>query len=163
MKICYLCSDLISQGSDDNFGSVCPDCGVNHCSKCSVSVSSCFICGKVTEKYIPDPRVSSDVEKIFAEQSFLAQRKYPRDEIMVPVEYFYSFETETNAQVTKKIRAMTKNVSKEGICIITSANHDVGEKLKFSDCSICSDRSSAEVRWSRMVDKTLNIAGLEFV
>jgi hypothetical protein len=163
MKKCYLCVDLISKRSDDNFGSACPDCGVNYCSKCSLSVSSCFICGKVTEKYVPDPEFSSNVEKIFADKSFIAQRKYPRDEIMVPVEYFYSFETEAKAQLTKQISAITKNISKGGMCIITSAKHDVGERLEFTDCSVCSDNSSAEVLWSRTVDKTLTITGLEFV
>ncbi len=163
MIVCYLCGDLISKGHNDNPGAVCNDCGINYCSQCVISVSSCFRCSNVTERFCLDPESSLIAEKIHAKQSLINNRRHPREEIMVPVEYYYSFASETDTQVKERVDAMTKNISEGGICIITSVNHNAGQKLNFSRCSICSEHSYAEVRWSKMVDKTLNIAGLEFI
>ncbi len=64
--------------------------------------------------------------------------------------------------VKKEHRALTKDVSKAGICIYSKAPLKVGQIVNFEKCPALRGRKEAEVYWVKKAKDYFYISGLKF-
>ncbi len=158
MKVCNVCSEFIKTEGEGDKGIICPDCEVNYCFKCSAMVNSCNICGTETIPYYPEFDPALKLQKI----SFSKERKHPRKDYVSTFEYIVVTETHTKETV-KRVTAVTKDISRGGMCIYTQEDLKEGQKIKITERAIYQDLTKAEVRWSHKVDEEIFRAGLMFI
>jgi hypothetical protein len=158
MKVCYVCSEFIKTEGEGDKGTICPACEVNYCFKCSATLNSCNICGSEITPYYPEFDPALKLKKT----SFSKLRNYPRKDYVSTVEYLVASETPSSESV-KQVKAVTKNISRGGMCIYTQEEHKKGQRIKITECAICSDQTDAEVRWSHKIDDSIFRAGLMFI
>ncbi|UCG77670.1 MAG: PilZ domain-containing protein [Nitrospirota bacterium] len=158
--ICYLCGDFIRQNPDES-GTVCETCSMHYCFRCSAELEHCYVCGSSTSK-IETKKVSVfEPEDILAEIDNEDKRDQPRKKIKI--ECAYKFEDDSGINYKDRgHKALTKNISKSGLCIYSLTPLEKGQRLKFSECKALSDRASATVKWVKKTNGKIYIAGLQF-
>lgn len=163
MKICYLCGELINEGREGSNAMSCSSCGVSYCGKCSSTVNTCFNCGSQLEVYEITENGSTDPEDLFRMIDDGGRRGTLRTGCETDIEYFSSSDDDSP---TQKMKAITRNVSRTGLCISTKEIVRKGQIIhivkKFEKAGR-NNHSTAEVRWIRKISATEYLAGLKFL
>jgi hypothetical protein len=152
MKACNVCSEFIKSEGPGDKGMICPECEVNYCFKCSATVTNCIICGTETIPYYPEFDPSLKLQKSI----YSNERKHPRNDYVTTFEYILD-------PTVTRVKAVTKDISKGGLCIYTQEEHEKGQRIKITESTICSGHTDAEVRWSQKVDEEIFRVGLKFI
>ncbi len=163
MKICYLCGVLINEGQGASNTLMCSSCGVSYCGKCSSTISTCFNCGSTPETYEILENGYTDPEDLFRMIDEGGRRGTIREDCETDIEYFFAAEDSGPSQ---KIKAITKNISRTGVCICTKETLRKGQIVhivKRLRNPGRDSRSAAEVRWIRKINATEYMAGLKFI
>jgi hypothetical protein len=158
MKVCCVCSEFIVIDGEGDKGSLCPECEVNYCFKCSATDSTCSVCGTVTVSYDPEYDPAFKLKK----GPLIKNRKHFREQCVSTIEYIEYNGSHRTDHVTK-VKALTKDVSPKGMCIFTEAEHKKGDRIKIIECPTYGKSHDAEVLWFRVADKTINMVGLRFL
>ncbi len=158
MKICYVCSEFIKTEGEGDKGTICPECEVNYCFKCSATVTSCRICGTEITPYYPEFDPALKLKKT----SFLKDRKHPRNDYVSMIEYIVAPKPNISEPI-KKVKAVTRDISRGGMCIYTQEDHEKGQRIKITECTICAEHTDAKVSWSCKVNEEIFKAGLMFI
>lgn len=163
MKICYLCGELVREGPKVFNAMSCSSCGVTYCRKCSPTVNTCFNCGSELEAYEIIENGYTDPEDLFRMIDDGGRRGTLRTGCETDIEYFFSSGDDSP---TQKMTAVTRNVSRTGLCISTKEIVRKGQIIhivkKFEQAGR-NNHSTAEVRWIRKISATEYLAGLKFL
>ena len=157
--ICYTCGDFVKDESADAL--VCPTCSIHYCNKCYEIGDHCSICGFKLES-IGNVQVEYfNPAEMLAEVSTGESREEPRSK--VEIKCAFTMQVKGPKGIVKKAhRALTKDVSKKGICIYSKTPLKVGLIVNFEKCPAFRGRSEAEVRWVKKAKDYLYISGLKF-
>ncbi len=158
MKVCSVCSDFIKTEGEGDKGAICPECEVNYCFKCSATLNSCNICSSEIKPYYPEFDPALNLQKTF----FSKERKHPRKDYVSTFEYIVAPKPNISEPI-KRVKAVTKDITRGGMCIYTQENHDKGQRIKITECTICAEHTDAKVSWSRKVNEEIFKAGLMFI
>ncbi len=162
MKVCYQCGGVIRSDFQVWKSKKCTTCDVYYCNRCLLAVTRCLICGEEPDKYASGSHEPTNKNPLFSKTKVIDTRQDQREKYRTTVEYVMASETEATTSV-KRVKAMSVDISSGGMCIYTKISHEEGQKLKFTESSICNGHIHAEVRWSERVGETIYKAGLKFI
>jgi hypothetical protein len=98
---------------------------------------------------------------MLAEVSTGESREEPRSKVEIKCAFTIQVRSRNSIE-KKEHRALTKDVSRTGICIYSKAPLKVGQIVNFEKCPALRGRSKAEVRWVKKAKDYLYISGLMF-
>ena len=98
-------------------------------------LKSCNICGGEIIPYYPEFDHALKLRKT----SFLMKRKHPRKDYVYTFEYeFIVVPNPTISESIKRVKTVTKDISKGGLCFYTQVDHEKGQRINIRECVICS-------------------------
>jgi hypothetical protein len=158
--ICYSCGDFVMDESTEAL--VCPTCSIHYCRKCYEDGDRCSICGMTLERMGNVQVEYFNPAEMLAEISGSGSRGEPRSKVEIKCAFTVQVRS-TDGIVKKEHRALTKDVSRTGICIYSKAPLKVGQIVNFEKCPVLRGRTEAEVRWVKKAKDYLYISGLKFI
>lgn len=157
--ICYTCGELIR--GEDNDAVMCPACSIHYCGRCSEPDDLCTVCrGKLT----PHGNIEFDIfspSEMFVEVMDKEKREQTRTRVEVKCAFTIHGPLRPDLK-KREYKALTKDVSKSGICILSTTPLQSGQRVHFKECSALPGRSVAVVRWVKKTKAHLYMAGLMF-
>jgi hypothetical protein len=141
-------------------GVTCNICNVHYCGKCAFDINAeyrCYFCKGRMEAHVHE-----DDPGDIGNSHTINTRSVPRDEYTTTIEYIIAHKIKKDRPGIR-IKAVTKDVSKKGICIYTEQAHHPGQKITFFECDGLHIPLDAQVVWSKKVSDSIYRVGLEFI
>jgi hypothetical protein len=158
--ICNLCGAFIRHGAEQG-AEVCPSCTMHYCHKCATNIETCYVCGG-TPAQIESENISKfNPVDILNEVTTIDKRGQFRKKVKIECAYTFSHNNGSGSG-EKGHKALTKDISRSGLCIYSLTPLEEGQKLNFAECPAFGKRSSAIVRWVKKVNGKIYLAGLKF-
>lgn len=157
--VCYSCGEYI--GARDTYYTECPGCFAYYCTACSKGIHSCSACSAplvavigIKSEYL-DP--SDAIDDIIAAE----KRRHHRIDFELDCTFIVKQESRPYHDQTE-YKALTRNISKSGLCIYSPVPLQVDKEVLFEGCSAVPGSAEAIVRWVKQENYYLYVAGLEF-
>lgn len=158
--ICYLCGDLIRRDIEQG-AEVCPSCTMYYCYKCAANIDTCYVCGGTPTRIDTEHITQLNAANILNEVTTIDKRGQPRKKVKIECAYTFS-PLNGSGKDEKGHKALTKDISRSGLCIYSLTPLEEGQKLKFSASKALEPRSLATVQWVKKVNGRIYLAGLMF-
>jgi hypothetical protein len=158
--ICCLCGDFIRR-DDERGAEVCPTCTMHYCYKCATNVDTCYVCGGNPTRIEPERITQLNTANILNEVTTIDKRGQPRKKVKIECAYTFSHKNGSGKD-KKGHKALTRDISRSGLCIYSLTPLKEGQQLNFSACQALGTRSLAIVRWVKKVNGRIYLAGLKF-
>lgn len=158
--ICYTCGESVNPKDDSAV--MCATCSIHYCSNCSGQDSPCSECGGQLVQTGDFKIGYFNPSDIFVEIMEKEKRQQPRTRVEIRCAYTIQSALRTDMK-NREHKALTRDVSKSGICIYSTTPLQSGQRVSFKECGSLPDRSVAEVQWVRKVKGFLYLAGLRFI
>lgn len=157
--ICYLCGYIMKK-SDQEL-KLCVNCTVYYCHKCVAGLEKCSLCGGKISCTEEETFHVFNPTDLLSGVTVAEKRRASRKKVKIECAYTITTRGETDSNRTEH-KALTKNISKWGLCIYSLTPLQVGQELRFDKCPELTNRSHAVVRWVKKVNGKIYVAGLMF-